>query len=431
MPAQSASPPDQTSGAVHSLRPAHSRSALIPASAPAVLVLADGTVFHGRSVGAAGSVFGEVVFDTAMTGYQEILTDPGYCRQIIVLTHPHIGNYGVNPEDVEGAKVHAAGLVVKDVPQRLSNWRSVESLPDYLQREGVPAVAGIDTRQLVRHLRDHGVQMAGLVAAGQPDERIDEDAVRAAVVAAAGGDDPVGEVSAASPYDWSERSWRLGEGFTSLADPAAGMRYRVVALDFGVKRNLLRLLADRDCAVTVMPARSSAADVLARSPEGIFLSNGPGDARACTQAIETVRELIAHGLPVFGVGLGHQLIGLASGAGISRLGVGHRGANHPVRELDSGRVHISRQNHGYVIDSAALPPNLRITHLSLFDGSIQGIERTDRPVFGFQGHPGAGSELAGAAPTGAAPAGPDPSANGAHGLPGLFDRFVAMMEQRR
>jgi len=382
---------------------------LIPESAPAVLALSDGTVFRGRSIGAATQVVGEVVFNTAMTGYQEILTDPSYCRQIVTLTYPHIGNYGVNLEDVEAAKIHASGLVVKDVPERLSNWRSVESLPDYLRREGVPGIAGIDTRKLVRLLRETGSQAGCLVAAANPGDTIDEaaaiDAARA--FPGLGGMDLAREVSATEPYRWSEGSWRLGAGFASPSDK----RYRVVAFDYGVKRNILRLLADRGCDVIVLPAKATAADALALEPDGIFLSNGPGDPEPCSYAIGTIRELIDRDLPVFGICLGHQLVGLASGAKTSKLKFGHHGANHPVRNLDTGKVHITSQNHGFAVDSDSLPENLRVTHVSLFDGSIQGLERTDRPVFCFQGHPEASP--------------------GPQDIHYLFDRFVDTMEKRR
>ncbi len=398
MPAEPPSQPARPAGA-----------GLIPESAPAVLALADGTLFHGRSIGAATQTVGEVVFNTAMTGYQEILTDPSYCRQIVTLTYPHIGNYGVNPEDVEAAKIHAAGLVVKDVPERLSNWRSVESLSDYLRREGVPGIAGIDTRKLVRRLRETGSQAGCLVAAANPGDTIDEAAAIEAARAFPGldGMDLAREVSADEPYRWSEGSWRLGAGFSAPNDK----RYRVVAFDYGVKRNILRLLADRGCDLVVLPAQTTAADALALEPDGIFLSNGPGDPEPCDYAIDTIRELIDRDLPVFGICLGHQLVGLASGAKTTKLKFGHHGANHPVRNLDTGKVHITSQNHGFAVDPDSLPKNLRVTHVSLFDGSIQGLERTDRPVFCFQGHPEASP--------------------GPQDIHYLFDRFVDTMEKRR
>ncbi len=390
--------------------PARSTGAgLLPESAPAVLALADGTVFRGHSIGAPVRAVGEVVFNTAMTGYQEILTDPSYCRQIVTLTYPHIGNYGINPEDVEAAKIHAAGLVVKDVPERLSNWRSVESLSDYLRREGVPGIAGIDTRKLVRRVRETGAQAGCLVAAVGPGDAIDERAAIEAARAFPGltGMDLAREVSAHESYRWSEGSWRLGAGFAAAPEK----RYRVVAFDYGVKRNILRLLADRGCEVIVLPAQASAADVLALKPDGIFLSNGPGDPEPCDYAIRTIRELIDRDLPVFGICLGHQLVGLASGAKTMKLKFGHHGANHPVRNLDTGKVHITSQNHGFAVDPASLPPNLRVTHVSLFDGSIQGLERTDHPVFCFQGHPEASP--------------------GPQDIHYLFDRFIDEMEKRR
>ncbi len=395
-------------------QPARSTGAgLISPYAPAVLALADGTVFRGRSIGAATQAVGEVVFNTAMTGYQEILTDPSYCRQIVTLTYPHIGNYGVNAEDLEAAKIHAAGLVVKDVPERLSNWRSVESLSDYLRREGIPGIAGIDTRKLVRRVRETGAQAGCLVAAASPGDALDERAAIDAARAFPGlsGMDLAKEVSSTEPYRWSQGSWRLGAGFTVPATDASRRRYRVVAFDYGVKRNILRLLADRGCDVIVLPAQASAAEALAAEPDGIFLSNGPGDPEPCDYAIRTIRELIDRDLPVFGICLGHQLVGLASGAKTMKLKFGHHGANHPVRNLDTGKVHITSQNHGFAVDPESLPSNLRVTHVSLFDGSIQGLERTDHPVFCFQGHPEASP--------------------GPQDIHYLFDRFIDAMEQRR
>ncbi|RPH58073.1 MAG: carbamoyl-phosphate synthase small subunit, partial [Burkholderiales bacterium] len=338
---------------------------MIPESVPAVLALADGTVFRGRSIGAPVRSVGEVVFNTSMTGYQEILTDPSYCRQIVTLTYPHIGNCGVNPEDVEAAKIHAAGLVVKDVPPRLSNWRSVESLTDYLQREGVPAIAGIDTRKLTRLLRDRGAQNGCLVAAARVGETIDEQAAIAAARAFPGlaGMDLARVVSTRAPYNWTEGSWRLGAGFVSQSV----RRFRVVVYDYGVKRNILRLLADRGCELIVLPAQAGADEALAQRPDGILLSNGPGDPEPCDYAIAAVRELLDRGLPTFGICLGHQILGLASGARTTKMKFGHHGANHPVRNLDSGKVHITSQNHGFAVDPATLPPNLRVTHVSLFD----------------------------------------------------------------
>ena len=393
-------PPD------HQTAPALDRGAgLIPESAPAILALADGTVFRGRSVGAAGQAVGEVVFNTSMTGYQEILTDPSYCRQLVALTCPHIGNYGVNDEDVESGRIQAAGLIVRDVPVRVSNWRSTGSLGDYLAGEGVPGIAGIDTRRLTRLLRDKGAQGGCLVAAAAPGEPLDEQAAIAAARAFPGlaGMDLAKEVSTREPYAWTEGSWRLGTGFVS---PSV-RRFKVVVFDFGVKRNILRLLADRGCELTVLPAQASAADALAYKPDGIFLSNGPGDPEPCDYAIAATRELLDSGLPVFGICLGLQILGLASGGRTMKMKFGHHGANHPVRDLDSGKVHITSQNHGFALDPASMPANLRVTHVSLFDGSVQGFERTDRPAFCFQGHPEASP--------------------GPQDIHYLFDRFVAAM----
>ncbi len=382
---------------------------IIPEFAPALLALADGTVFRGHSIGAPVRSVGEVVFNTAMTGYQEILSDPSYCRQIVTLTCPHVGNYGVNSEDGESSKIQAAGLVVKDLPRRLSNWRSVESLGDYLRREGVPAIAGIDTRRLTRLLRDRGAQGGCLVAAARPGEAIDEQAAIEAARAFPGlaGMDLARVVSTTEPYHWTEGSWRLGAGFVSQS----GRRFRVVVYDYGVKRDILRLLADRGCELVVLPAQASAADALAQRPDGIFLSNGPGDPEPCDYAVAAVRELIDRGLPVFGICLGHQIIGLASGARTMKMKFGHHGANHPVRNVDTGQVHITSQNHGFAVDPASLPPNLRITHVSLFDGTVQGLERTDRAVFCFQGHPEASP--------------------GPQDIHYLFDRFIASMDAAR
>ncbi len=374
-----------------------------------MLALADGTVLRGRSFGAPVRAVGEVVFNTAMTGYQEILTDPSYCRQIVTLTYPHIGNYGVNAEDVEAARIHAAGLVVKDVPARLSNWRSAGALADYLKGEGVPGIAGIDTRRLTRLLRDKGAQNGCLVAAANPGEAIDEQAAIEAARAFPGlaGMDLAKVVSTADPYAWTEGSWRLGSGFVSPSPRG----FKVVVYDYGVKRNILRLLADRGCELVVLPAQASAAQALAHRPDGIFLSNGPGDPEPCDYAIAATRELVERGLPTFGICLGHQILGLASGARTLKMKFGHHGANHPVLNLDTGQVHITSQNHGFAVDPATLPPNLRVTHVSLFDGSIQGLERTDRPAFCFQGHPEASP--------------------GPQDIHYLFDRFVASMDAAR
>ena len=380
---------------------------LIPESAPALLALADGTVFRGRSIGAPVQSVGEVVFNTSMTGYQEILTDPSYCRQLVTLTYPHIGNYGVNAEDLESAKIQTAGLIVKDLPARLSNWRSNGGLTDYLKGEGVPGIAGIDTRKLTRLLRDKGAQNGCLVAAANPGDRIDEQAAIAAARAFPGlaGMDLAKVVSTAEPYTWTEGSWRLGTGFVS----PSSRKFKVVVFDYGVKRNILRLLADRGCELVVLPAQASASDALAHQPDGIFLSNGPGDPEPCDYAVAAIRELVARGLPTFGICLGHQLLGLASGARTMKMKFGHHGANHPVRDLDTGKVHITSQNHGFAVDSSSMPANLRVTHVSLFDGSVQGLERTDRPAFCFQGHPEASP--------------------GPQDIHYLFDRFIALMEQ--
>ena len=382
---------------------------MLPQLPPAVLALADGTVFRGSSIGAATRAAGEVVFNTAITGYQEILTDPSYSRQIVTLTYPHIGNYGVNPEDVESNRIHAAGLVIRDLPIRASNFRATETLSDYLRREGVPGIAGIDTRRLTRILRERGAQSGCLVAASEAGEAIDEQAAVAAARAFPGlaGMDLAKVVSTTESYGWDQTVWRLGEGYGVQTE----RRHRVVAFDFGVKRNILRLLAERGCEITVLPAQASAADALALSPDGIFLSNGPGDPEPCDYAIAATRELIERGVPTFGICLGHQILGLASGARTMKMKFGHHGANHPVKDLDTGQVLITSQNHGFAVDPDSLPASMRITHVSLFDGSVQGLARTDRPAFGFQGHPEASP--------------------GPHDLRYLFDRFVALMEQTR
>jgi len=383
---------------------------LLPHLPPAVLALADGTVFRGHSVGAPTQTVGEVVFNTALTGYQEILTDPSYCRQIVTLTYPHIGNCGVNPDDAESTRIHAAGLVIKDLAPLHSNFRSTMTLPAYLQGQGIPAIAGIDTRRLTRILREGGAQGGCLVAGAQPGEALDE---AAAVMAARGfpglaGMDLARVVSVESAYPWREGSWRLEGG--SIKDTLADGRpaRRVVAFDFGVKRNILRMLADRGCDLTVVPAQTSAHEVMALNPDGVFLSNGPGDPEPCDYAIAAARELIDRGVPTFGICLGHQIMGLASGARTHKMKFGHHGANHPVKDLDTGQVLITSQNHGFAVDPASLPANLRITHVSLFDQSIQGLARTDRPAFCFQGHPEASP--------------------GPHDIGYLFDRFIGLME---
>jgi carbamoyl-phosphate synthase small subunit len=384
---------------------------VLPVVPPALLALADGTVFQGIAIGAAGDAAGEVVFNTALTGYQEILTDPSYCRQIVTLTYPHIGNYGVNPEDIEAAQVHAAGLVVKDVPPRLSNFRAASTLSEYLRREGTVAIAGIDTRRLTRLLRTNGAQNGCIVAfeAGATIAPADIGAAIAKAKAAPSmsGLDLAKVVSVREPYEWRETEWRLGAGHGVLTQP----RRHVVAYDYGVKRNILRMLASRGCRITVLPAQTRAAEALKLKPDGIFLANGPGDPEPCDYAIEATRELIATGIPTFGICLGHQIMALASGAKTFKMKFGHHGANHPVKDLDTGRVSITSQNHGFAVDEATLPAQLRPTHVSLFDGTLQGLARTDRPAFCFQGHPEASP--------------------GPHDIGYLFDRFVSLMDAKK
>jgi len=353
---------------------------LIEQSRPAaVLALADGTVFHGVSIGAAGAAVGEVVFNTALTGYQEILTDPSYARQIVTLTYPHIGNTGTNFQDDESDRVFASALVVRDVPPRASNFRSQSDLPTFLRERSVVAIAGIDTRSLTRRLRDAGAQ-AGAVMVG-------DDAAAAVALARTfpgmSGLDLASVVSVQAPYEWEQTEWSLEHGFGRQSLP----RYHVVAYDFGIKRNILRMLAQRGCRITVVPARTTAAEVLRMQPDGVFLSNGPGDPEPCDYAIASAREFIERGLPTFGICLGHQIMGLASGARTLKMKFGHHGANHPVQDLDTGRVLITSQNHGFAVDPATLPPNCQVTHVSLFDGSLQGFRRKDRPAYCFQGHP--------------------------------------------
>ncbi len=373
-------------------------------STPAVLALEDGTVFHGESAGADGSAVGEVVFNTAMTGYQEILTDPSYCRQLVTLTYPHIGNTGATPEDYESSGVFAAGLIIRDLPLLHSNYRAEESLGAFLAREGVVAIAGIDTRRLTRIIRERGAQ-SGCLAAGDVD--VESAVARARDFPGLKGMDLAKVVSVDTPYDWRDSIWRHPqEGHHSRPRPA----HRVVAYDFGIKRNILRLLAHHGCQVTVVPAQTPAEVVLGMGADGVFLSNGPGDPEPCDYAIEATRTFLARRVPVFGICLGHQILGLAAGARTIKMKFGHHGANHPVQDLDTGRVMISSQNHGFAVDEASLPDNVRATHRSLFDGSLQGLELTDRPAFSFQGHPEASP--------------------GPHDLRPLFERFVVMMEQR-
>jgi len=385
-------------------------SPVLPVLPPALLALADGTVFRGTSIGAAGHTVGEVVFNTALTGYQEILTDPSYAQQIVTLTYPHIGNYGVNEEDVEASKVHAAGLIIKDLPVRVSNFRHGLTLAQYLQREGTVAIADIDTRRLTRLLRTKGAQNGCIVsfAAGHTisQSNIDEAIALARSVPDMSGLDLAKVVSVKAPYTWTETEWTLGAGYGQQASP----RFHVVAYDYGVKRNILRMLASRGCRVTVLPAQAPAADVLKLSPDGIFLANGPGDPAACDYAIAATRDLIETGIPTFGICLGHQIMALASGAKTFKMKFGHHGANHPVKDLDNGRVSITSQNHGFAVDEGTLPANLRPTHVSLFDGTLQGLARTDKPAFCFQGHPEASP--------------------GPHDIGYLFDRFVALMEKK-
>ena len=377
---------------------------MLPSFSPALLALADGTIFRGYSIGAPGHTVGEVVFNTAMTGYQEILTDPSYSRQIVTLTYPHIGNVGVNAEDVEASRVHAAGLIIRDLPVRDSNFRKQQSLTDYLSQQGIVALAGIDTRRLTRILREKGAQ-AGCILAG------DDNAERALELARGfpglAGMDLAKVVSTNTPYQWTETEWQLGSGYGKLGTP----KYKVVAFDFGVKYNILRMLAARGCEVTVLPAQASAAEALALQPDGVFLSNGPGDPEPCDYAIAATREFIARGVPTFGICLGHQIMGLAVGAKTVKMKTGHHGANHPVKDLDDGRVVITSQNHGFAVDAATLPANARVTHVSLFDGTLQGFALTDKPAFCFQGHPEASP--------------------GPHDLAYLFDRFTALMDAHR
>ena len=372
---------------------------------PAILALEDGTVFEGVSVGAPGASVGEVVFNTAMTGYQEVVTDPSYARQLVTLTYPHIGNTGFNAQDEEAEKVWASGLIVRDVPRRPSSWRSQAPLPEWLAARGVVAIADIDTRKLTRLLRDRGAQN-GCLMAGEGIDR--EKAIELArKFPGLKGMDLAKEVCTRERYSWTEGSLDLDSD--TFARPEA--RFHVVAYDFGVKRNILRMLADRGCRVTVVPAQTPAAQVLAEKPDGVFLSNGPGDPEPCDYAIAAIREILGARVPVFGICLGHQLLGLASGAKTLKMKFGHHGANHPVIDLDTQRVMITSQNHGFAVDEATLPSHLRVTHRSLFDGSNQGIERTDVPAFSFQGHPEASP--------------------GPRDVAGLFDRFVALMQAPR
>ncbi|MCB1956529.1 MAG: glutamine-hydrolyzing carbamoyl-phosphate synthase small subunit [Rhodocyclaceae bacterium] len=373
----------------------------------AILALADGTVFRGKGIGAAGQSVGEVVFNTSMAGYQEILTDPSYARQIVTLTYPHIGNTGINEEDCEAAHIHASGLIIRDLPILASNWRMEQTLPDYLKQEGVVAIADIDTRRLTRILREKGAQAGCLVTAADGATPNAEEAVaQARAFPGLAGMDLAKVVSTTESYAWDSTEWRLADGYGTAQAP----RFHVVAYDYGVKRNILRMLAERGCRLTVVPAQTPASEVLAMNPDGVFLSNGPGDPEPCDYAIKAIREILARGIPTFGICLGHQLLALASGARTVKMKFGHHGANHPVKDLDSGRVMITSQNHGFAVDAASLPSNLRATHVSLFDGSLQGLARTDVPAFCFQGHPEASP--------------------GPHDVAYLFDRFIHLLERR-
>ena len=378
-------------------------SLIVDARPHAILALADGTIFRGRSIGASGQTAGEVVFNTALTGYQEILTDPSYTRQIVTLTYPHIGNTGANAEDVESDRVYAAGLIVRDLPRVHSNFRAQMSLSDYLQRENCVAIADLDTRKLTRILRDKGAQPGAIV--------VGEDADAAVALARSfpgmAGLDLARVVSTTQPYAWTETEWVLGKGYGALTAP----RFHVVAYDFGVKRNILRMLASRGCRITVLPAQTPWAEAQRLKPDGLFLSNGPGDPEPCDYAIDAARAAIAQGLPTFGICLGHQIMGLAAGGRTLKMKFGHHGANHPVQDLDDGRVLITSQNHGFAVDPATLPVNCKVTHVSLFDGSLQGFRYSDKPAFCFQGHPEASP--------------------GPHDIAYLFDRFVRLMEERR
>ncbi|HLO94919.1 MAG TPA: glutamine-hydrolyzing carbamoyl-phosphate synthase small subunit [Burkholderiaceae bacterium] len=376
-------------------------------SPSAILALADGTVFKGTSIGAAGHTVGEVVFNTSLTGYQEILTDPSYCRQIVTLTYPHIGNYGVNDEDVEAQKIFAAGLIIKEVPVLDSNFRKTRSLQQYLKDEGTVAIAGLDTRRLTRVLRTHGAQNGCILAlpAGEAitDAHIADAIARAKAAPSMAGQDLAKVVSRTERETWTQTEWVLGKGYGEQTAP----KFHVVAYDFGVKRNILRMLASRGCKITVVPAQTPASAVFDLEPDGVFLSNGPGDPEPCDYAIEAARQLIEAGIPTFGICLGHQIMALASGAKTFKMKFGHHGGNHPVKDLDNQRVSITSQNHGFAVDAGTLPANLRPTHISLFDGTLQGLARTDKPAFCFQGHPEASP--------------------GPHDIAYLFDRFIGLM----
>ena len=377
-------------------------------SQPAVLVLEDGTIFRGLSIGASGTTVGEVVFNTAMTGYQEILTDPSYCRQLVTLTYPHIGNTGANAADQESGAIQAAGLIIRDLPLVASNFRSEQSLSEYLRAESAVAIADIDTRKLTRILRDRGAQNGCIMAGSAIDEA--EALKQARAFGGLKGLDLAKEVTTDSPFEWTQGSWRLGESDAGEPDDSGG-DFHVVALDFGVKRNILRILVDLGCRVTVLPAQSSLSDVMAYDPDGIFLSNGPGDPEPCDYAIELARSAMTEGIPLFGICLGHQILALASGAQTEKMKFGHHGANHPVQNLADGTVMVTSQNHGFTVSETDLPETLTVTHRSLFDGTLQGIARTDVPAYSFQGHPEASP--------------------GPHDAAALFAPFIAAMERAR
>ena len=390
------------------LTKAATQAALFAPRVPALLALADGTVFRGRSIGAQGRAIGEVVFNTAMTGYEEILTDPSYAGQIVTLTYPHIGNVGINPEDVESRRIFAAGLVIRDLPTLASNWRRTQDLAAFLVSGNVVGIADIDTRKLTRILREKGAQNGCIVAGPSLTDSDAADAIaRAKGAPSMAGLDLAKVVSCSERYDWAFSTWALGVGYR----PTHNAKRNVVAYDFGVKHNILRMLAERDCKLTIVPAQTSARDVLAMKPDGVFLANGPGDPEPCDYAIEAIREIVDSGLPTFGICLGHQLLGLASGARTIKMKFGHHGANHPVLDKETGQVLITSQNHGFAVDPASLPQNVRVTHVSLFDGSLQGIARNDRPAFSFQGHPEASP--------------------GPHDVGYLFDRFVKLMDAKK
>jgi carbamoyl-phosphate synthase small subunit len=377
------------------------------ATVPALLALADGTIFRGRGIGAHGTSVGEVVFNTAMTGYQEILTDPSYAGQIVTLTYPHIGNTGVNTEDVESGKVYAAGLIIRDLPRVASSWRKTQDLSSYLRDAGVAGISDIDTRKLTRMLREKGAQNGCIIAGlniGDAEQTLALARARAAPSMA--GLDLAKVVSCSAPYEWNAGTWSLGSGYAVVAAP----RFHVVAYDYGVKHNILRMLAARGCRLTVVPAQTPASAVRALEPDGVFLANGPGDPEPCSYAIEAIRDFLSTSLPTFGICLGHQLLGLACGAKTLKMKFGHHGANHPVLDRDTGQVLITSQNHGFAVDASTLPSNVRVTHVSLFDGSLQGVALTDKPAFSFQGHPEASP--------------------GPHDMGYLFDRFITLMERR-